>query len=568
MSRTELFCQAPPRLGNQYDDDRLLRALVRREFPDETAEVEEELRDLGGLAGGELYEQQLQELALEPELLRWDPWGRRVDRVRLTPLWERAERLAAERGLVATAYEGRYGARARLLQFAKAYLFHASTDVYTCPLAMTDGAARTLLASGNTRLIERAVPRLTTRDPERFWTSGQWMTESTGGSDVGRSETRAVVQGDGSWRLYGRKWFTSAVASDMALALARPEGNASGAGGLALFYVETRDAEGRPNGMRVTRLKDKLGTRKLPTAELLLEGARAELVGAPAHGVRDIVPMLVLTRAWNSVCAIATMRRGVALARDYAARRIAFGRPLSEQPLHLDTLAGLQAELEGAFHLTFRLAALIGRSEAGELGASEPAQLRLLSSLTKLVTGRQAVAAASETLEAFGGAGYVEDTGLPLLLRDGQVLPIWEGTTNVLALDFLRALDEVEGMRPLREMVSAALASCRKSKLNLAAQRAWDGINQAADWYEARRMQGDEAGLATAARRFVLQVGRSVEIALACEHAQWAWDADGDRRPVDAARYLAQTDDADPTRLKAGPTRRLALDLSADGDDG
>ena len=171
MTQADLFSQAPPRLGNQYDDDRLLQSLIRRHFPDELADVEEQLRSLGELTGGELYRMQLEEIREEPELIRWDAWGRRVDRVRLTPLWRRAERIAAEHGVVATAYERAYGARSRILQFAKAYLFHPSTDVYSCPLAMTDGAARTLLASGNTALIERAVPRLTTRDPERFWTS-------------------------------------------------------------------------------------------------------------------------------------------------------------------------------------------------------------------------------------------------------------------------------------------------------------------------------------------------------------------------------------------------------------
>ena len=133
---------------------------------------------------------------------------------------------------------------------------------------MTDGAARTLLRSGNEALIGRAVPHLTTRDPEIFWTSGQWMTESTGGSDVGQNETVARRDEAGTWRLYGRKWFTSATTSQMALALARPEGNPGGGKGLALFYVEPRDAEGRPNNLEILRLKDKLGTRKLPTAEV------------------------------------------------------------------------------------------------------------------------------------------------------------------------------------------------------------------------------------------------------------------------------------------------------------
>jgi acyl-CoA dehydrogenase len=286
---------------------------------------------------------------------------------------------------------------------------------------MTDGAARTLLAANNKRLIERAVPRLTSRDPAQAWTSGQWMTESTGGSDVGASLTRAQRDEQGQWRLYGKKWFTSAITSQMALTLGRPEGNGPGGSGLAMFYVETHDEAGRLNGLRVERLKDKLGTRKVPTAELLLDGARAELVADTRNGTRNIEPMLVVTRAWNSVTSVAFMRRALALARSYAGQRRAFGSMLDELPLHIDTLAGLEAETRGAFLLAFELVELMGRQEAGELSEQQRALMRLLTPIAKLVTAKQAVAVVSECIEAFGGAGYVEDTGLPALLRDTQV---------------------------------------------------------------------------------------------------------------------------------------------------
>ncbi|MFN2276587.1 MAG: acyl-CoA dehydrogenase family protein, partial [Candidatus Promineifilaceae bacterium] len=431
----DLFNQPGPELGNQFEDDALLRSYLRRMLPAELLDtVRPSLFEMGALAGGELYRMQLAEREIEPVLTQWDAWGERIDRVTTTPLWQRGERLAAEYGLVAEAYEQGYGRFSRTVQFALVYLFHPSSDFVTCPLAMTDGAARTLLRSGNQALIERALPHLTSRDPAQFWTSGQWMTESTGGSDVGRSQTVAV-QEDGGWRLYGRKWFTSAVTSQMALALARPLGNPPGGRGLALFYLELHGQDGKLNHIHVNRLKDKLGTRKLPTAELALEGTPALPVSGLDNGVRNIIPMLHLTRAWNSVTAVSTMRRGLALAEDYARRRVAFGAPLSEQPLHRDTLAGVQAETAAAFLLTFTLVDLLGREEAGELVEGEEALLRLLTSIVKLATGRQAVAAASEVLELFGGAGYVEDTGLPLLLRDSQVFPIWEGTTNVLALD-------------------------------------------------------------------------------------------------------------------------------------
>src|SRR5439155_8705142 len=144
---------------------------------------------------------------------------------------------------------------------------------------------------------------------------GQWMTERTGGSDVGLSETVARQSPEG-WRLYGTKWFTSATTSQMALTLARPEGNGPGGRGLALFYLEVRDAEGRPN-VQLNRLKDKLGTRKVPTAELTLDGARAQPVAGLSDGIRNISSMLNITRTWNAVMAASGMRRGLALARDY-----------------------------------------------------------------------------------------------------------------------------------------------------------------------------------------------------------------------------------------------------------
>src|SRR6476646_7730272 len=168
------FFQEPPRLGNQFDDDPLLPSWIARHIPEgQVGEVTTELHELGALAAA-LYPKQLADRLNEPTLTQWDAWGNRIDQIEVSPLWRVAERLAAEHGVVAAAYEATYGRFSRPYQFALAYLFHPSTDVYTCPLAMTDGAARTLLRSGNQALIERAVPHLTSRDPRQFWTSGQW----------------------------------------------------------------------------------------------------------------------------------------------------------------------------------------------------------------------------------------------------------------------------------------------------------------------------------------------------------------------------------------------------------
>jgi alkylation response protein AidB-like acyl-CoA dehydrogenase len=542
----ERFKQAPPALGNQYEDDRVLRSYLARVCPREVlVEIESSLFEMGRLAGGDLYELQLADRLNEPKLVQWDAWGNRIDKIELTPLWQLAERVAVEQGVVATAYERKHGSFSRVHQCALAYLFTPSTDIYSCPLAMTDGAARTLIASGNEALIQRAVPHLITREPSEFWTAGQWMTELTGGSDVGLSETIAKEEpnDDSSvrkFRLYGRKWFTSAIASQIALTLARPEGNPPGGRGLALFYVETRDEDGRPRNIEINRLKDKLGTRKVPTAELTLAGTPAELVMGTGDGTRNITPLLNITRLWNGISAVALMRRGLALAFDYAGKRVAFGSTLAEKALHMDTLLGLEAEAEAAFQLAFFVAELTGRSEAVEMGEHDPWLLRVLTPVMKLTTGKQAVSVASEVLESFGGAGYVEDTGLPVLLRDSQVLPIWEGTTNVLALDTLRALGAGESLGPLTTVVNRMFETVSDVQLKTCARTALAALKHAEVWW--RETQSMERSILEAgARRFALTLGRAMELALLIRQAQWSQDHEQDTRSTASARRFAQS---------------------------
>ncbi len=531
------FFQDPPQLGNQYDDDALLREYLERALPHEvSSELSEELRHLGQI-GADMYLESLADRLNEPRLVQWDAWGNRIDRIELTPVWDKAKVITAEHGLIAAAYEKKYGEHARLHQLAANYLVQASLDIYSCPLAMTDGAARTLIDLGNTELVERAVTRLTSRDPSRMWTSGQWMTERTGGSDVGLSETVARREGE-RWRLYGTKWFTSATTSEMALTLGRPEGNGPGGRGLALFYVEMRDEGGRANHILINRLKDKLGTRKVPTAELTLDGAYATPVSGTEHGIRNIASMLNVTRLWNSIAAAWGARRCLALARAYAKKRVAFGAPLSEKPLHVDTLAELAAEQEAIFHLAFRTAQLMGRIEAKTASESEERLIRILTPIAKLTTAKQAVAIASETLECFGGAGYVEDTGLPSLLRDAQVLPIWEGTTNVLSLDTIRALGVHGTAEALQAEAQRLLATAKDPSLKAPAEVAKKGFERAEAWL--LETGGKQALVEAGARRFALTLGRCLELALMVGHAQWTIDRGKGPRAAAAARRFAR----------------------------
>jgi putative acyl-CoA dehydrogenase len=536
------FFQDPPTLGNQYDDDALLRAFLRWRLPAKMlAEIEPGLRRLGHrvatdiLALGEVAE------ASPPRHIPYDAWGRRVDRIDTSDAWCELDHISATEGIVATAYERRHGPHSRIDQFARLYLFAPSSALYSCPLAMTDGAARFLEVHGD-ESTRSVFAHLTSRDPNEFWTSGQWMTERTGGSDVGSTSTIAACEEGDTYSLYGSKWFTSATTSQIAMTLARIEGAPAGSHGLSVFLINLRDNDGRLRNIRVERLKDKLGTRALPTAELTLEGTPAQLVGGAGDGVRKIATLFNVTRVYNAVAAVAGMRRAIALASDYARRRRAFGKLLIEHPLHVETLADMQLELRAAFLLAFRVVELLGKEESGDATESEVRLLRFLIPIAKLYTAKQAIAVASEALEAFGGAGYLEDTGLPRLLRDAQVLSIWEGTTNILSLDALRAMERSDALpewasdvrRRLSGIKVAALSSCTEQTL-----RAVQHIEQ----YAARAgSESQQAG----ARGFALSIARTEAAALLVENAS----AQEDRAAVAAskrwcARQLAALVEAD-----------------------
>jgi alkylation response protein AidB-like acyl-CoA dehydrogenase len=531
------FLQSAPTLSNQYLDDRVLRSYLRRVVPrNQLAAIEPDLTDLGEFAASAWALARAREPAT-PKLVQWSAWGERIDRIELTPAWIAAQPLAARHGLIAAGHEATHGAHARVHQFAMVYLFHCASEFYTCPLAMTDGVATALKASGNQRLIDRALPHLLSRDPEQFWIAGQWMTENAGGSDVAGTETIAREE-KGRWRLYGRKWFVSAINAQAALALARPHGAAAGSDALALFYLEPRKPDGRWRNITIDRLKDKLGTRELPTAEIHLNGAPAELVGEAKNGVRQITPVLNITRTWNAVGALATMRRCIALVRDYANRRVVFGKPLAEQPLFQDTLAGMQAEFEAAFHLVFFVTELLGRVQAGQADEGQQNLLRLLTPLAKLWTGKLAVAIASEACECIGGVGYIEDSGVPQLLRDAQVWPIWEGASNVQALDFLRALRGSGGLQPLLSAQRTILSQVQAPDLETCTRAVRESATRITEWLQ-KASTGERDRLEAGGRELAFGLARMFALALLARHAEWSLRAENDPRPGAAARRFA-----------------------------
>ena len=323
-------------------------------------------------------------------------------------------------------------------------LYAPASGLYSCPLAMTDGAAQTLMSSDQSLPeVKKALSRLTSRDPNYFWTSGQWMTEKRGGSDVqGATETTATLipQSESGWyNLNGYKWFSSATDSDMALLLAR-HGSLTENDNLSMFFLQTRDYsnDGKLNGIQIVKLKNKMGTRQLPTAELLLTNAKARLLSEEGRGVAKISSMLGITRLHNIINSVGYQRKMTSLAQDYSKRRVAFGKPIATHPLHIRTLAQMEVETRGNTVLMIDLARQQGLEDSGSIGDNDKLLLRLMTPVAKLYTAKKAIELASEGIEAFGAQGYIEDTGIPGILRDAQVLPIWEGTSNVQALDVLR----------------------------------------------------------------------------------------------------------------------------------
>jgi alkylation response protein AidB-like acyl-CoA dehydrogenase len=539
------FFQDPPRLGNQYDDDALLRAYLRWRLPATMlAEIEPSLRRLGNRAATDILALGEAAESSPPVHVPFDAWGRRVDRIETSDAWRELDRVSASEGIVATAYERKHGAHSRIDQFARLYLFAPSSALYSCPLAMTDGAARFLEVHGD-ESVRSVLAHLTSRDPSEFWTSGQWMTERTGGSDVGSTSTIAACEEGDAYILYGSKWFTSATTSQVAMTLARIEGAPAGSRGLSVFLINLRGPDGRLRNIRVERLKDKLGTRALPTAELTLEGTPAQLVGGAGDGIRKIATLFNVTRVYNAVAGVAGMRRAIALASDYARRRHAFGKPLIEHPLHVETLAEMQLEFRAAFLLAFRVVELLGKDECGDATDAESRLLRFLIPVVKLYTAKRAIEVASEALEAFGGAGYIEDSGIPRLLRDAQVLSIWEGTTNILSLDALRAMERSDALGVWAADVRRRLQGIKIGALSSCSERTIGALQRIED-YAARAASAGTEFQQAGARGFAFAVARTEAAALLIEQA----NAQGDQAAVTAARRwcereLARLVDAD-----------------------
>jgi len=518
------FVQSEPQHENSFSSDDFLQSFLKRTIPKDIMDrIEPDLTRFGERCATDIYALG-QECEVNPPYLRQTTaWGKRVDQIVTCQAWKAQKDISAEEGLIAIPYERAEGEYSRLYQLSKLYMYSPASGLFSCPLAMTDGAAKTI-ESQKLNLPE-AFSNLTSRDPAKFWTSGQWMTEKMGGSDVGRgTETVAVHQGGNHYKLYGYKWFSSATDSDMTLTLARVADTmgqvVEGSQGVSMFFLKTRKDDGSLNNIEVVKMKNKLGTRQLPTAELLLDGVDAELVSQPGRGIASISSMLTITRLHNTTSSVGAMRKIVSLARDYATRRKAFGQNIANQPLHIQTLSRMEVETRGCTILLLDLARQLGLHDCGVAGDVDSLLLRLMTPVAKFYTAKSAVATVSEGLECFGGQGYIEDTGLPGLLRDVQVLPIWEGTSSVMSLDVVRAIHKTRGeaMTAFHSRVHGILTQASNyptmAKTSSVISKSLANI--------INTMQSSPDSVEAMARDFCLSLAHTYIAALLLEHAMYS----------------------------------------------
>jgi alkylation response protein AidB-like acyl-CoA dehydrogenase len=444
---------------NFYDVDRSLQGLIRVYMPEELQRhMAPHFRRLGEIAGGRLDE--LSRLADRhgPVLHPRDHLGRDQDWVEFHPAYREMERIGyGEFGIHCMSRKaGVLGWPERVPPVAKyifQYIFAQSEFGLLCPISVTETSAVLIERYGDPAVKARFLPGMLSQDMDGILKSAQFMTEKSGGSDVSRLELVARHE-DGAWRLYGDKWFCSCADADVALLLARPEGAPAGSGGLGLFAMPRRLDDGRRNAYRIVRLKDKLGTRSMASGEIVLEGALAyplgEVGARPNRGLKQMMDQVNLSRLSHGVRAAGMMRRCLNESMMVAASRIAFGEPIVRKPLLRRQLMKLLVPTEQVLSVALFTALQLGKGDAGDAHAA--AVTRLLTPLLKFRACRDNITVATGAMEVRGGNGFIEDWVNPRLVRDALTGVLWEGTSNINALDVVtRAVAKAGAHKHLAE---------------------------------------------------------------------------------------------------------------------
>src|SRR3954451_20571943 len=433
---------APDTTGmNFYRSDPALTDLLRLHLPDALfRHIEPHLDRLGELAGGPLDEYARLADRHTPVLHQRDKFGRDVQYIEYHPAYRELEKAAfGEFGIHALSIrKGIMGWPDKYPVVAKhafTFLFNQTEFGMGCPINVTDGCAKLLANFGSEALKAKYLDGLTQTDMSKLTQGGQFMTEKEGGSDVGTLTTRAVQEGD-HWRLYGEKWFCSNADAEVGMLLARPEGAGPGTRGVCLFLMPRLLDDGSQNHYRIVRLKDKLGTRSMASGEINLEGAIAYAIGKLDRGFVQMAEMVNSARLSNGVKSTALMRRAHHDALTVARNRVVFGRRIIDLPLARRQLLKIMLATEQGLSLSFLTADALDRAEGGSQDAA--ALLRILTPTLKFRATRDARKVCGDAMEMRGGIGYIEEFATARLLRDAHLGSIWEGTSNIVALDAVK----------------------------------------------------------------------------------------------------------------------------------
>lgn len=428
--------------------------------------------------------------------------GADLEVVHKHPSYVELERYAfGEFGLAAMSHRGGvFGAAEKLppmIKYGLVYLFVQAEFGLCCPLSMTDSLTRTLVKFGSKDLIDQYFEQLTSQDMDDLFQGSMFMTEQVAGSDVGAIETTAK-QVDGEWKLSGDKWFCSNPDAALGMVLARPEGGAPGTGGLSLFLLPRILPDGSRNNYRILRLKEKMGTKSMASGEIAIEGATAYLVGDPGQGFKQMTDMINMSRLANGVRSAGLMRRAVSEALFISKNRTAFGKRLIDLPLMRRQLMKMLVTAEQGRSMVFHTARVL---QAADDGDAEMAKvLRILTPLIKFRTCRDARKVAGDGMEVRGGCGYIEEWSDARVLRDSHLGSIWEGTSNIVALDVARAVRRAGALDALRTYVERLLAEAGEKTGDSTAVA--DIFTRAADLLDAvandRTREGDVRVAATA----------------------------------------------------------------------
>ncbi|WP_283152196.1 acyl-CoA dehydrogenase family protein [Guptibacillus hwajinpoensis] len=428
-----------------YDDPNLAFLLKECLAPEFFQWAEHELIEYGELCANAIDERARHtDREGQPILVKYDKMGNDISFVWRNEGYMKTVKQTYDRGIVgyvhkeipALGQKGNY-----IYSFAQGYLLSQTEPGFYCPVTLTMATAYLIDHYADEDLKNKFLPHVLSTGEVELYEGATFLTERQGGSDVGANETLAVKEGD-HYKLTGEKYFASnAGACGVAMVLARIDDQKPGTKGLSLFLLPWKKEDGSNNNLSIRRLKDKLGVKAVPSAEVLLNGSKAYLVGEASKGFSYMAEALNLSRLCNAIASVGIMQRAYLEAKSYAYERGAFKQKLKDFPMIRESLVNMKVKQEVEMSAVFSSIALFDKVASGKSFSEEDQALnRLLIALVKKESAEQAVHFSHEAIELHGGNGYIEDFVTPRLLRDAQVLTVWEGTENILGLEVLRLI--------------------------------------------------------------------------------------------------------------------------------